>query len=157
MNLLDKVLQEWLIKNNFDVTIQFGNDFNYNIEDNIINYNYTIDEDFVSIYEDFLNELGLQYNISYFLMAFLHELGHEQTIDLMDDSDWFEYKAINFKILFTNLDYFEKTKIYINSTIEKEATSWAVNYANNHFEELNELWNRIQPILLLETFNSILE
>ena len=125
------VLQKWLDDHSFEeIKVEFDTEFEYRILEDIITITPTISYN----YEEFLRfalSRGLELNPGPWVLAFLHEVGHAQTLleDWLDE--WIE-------------DYFEtrdrlQLAAYMEHPIELAATDWAIDYINNNKEEIIQL------------------
>lgn len=79
------------------------------------------------------------------LVAMLHEIGHEQNIEILTEEDLEEYALINLGldlIIDDNkkykFNYDEINLPYYNTTIEWNATEWALDYIKEHENELKD-------------------
>lgn len=87
-----------------------------------------------------------------FIMSLLHEVGHHITIDIVEDEDMDfsedEKERISEEMQTADA---ERTKAleweYFNLPDEIVATEWAVDYAVNHTEELEDMWQEILKAL----------
>ena len=106
--------------------------------------NKTADEIFMRYCKE---ELGLNVDVDVITLSFLHELGHHNTIDSLDDeemeaSEWTKF-MLNIKDesnqVFTEKDYMR----YFTCPIEIEATMDAVVFCNDNPEVAKDLDTRI--------------
>ena len=91
-------------------------------------------------YEAFLVNLGCEYtDIPEYILCFLHELGHSQTIYDFSDQD---LKWCRLMKDFTHdiEDYHESVNKYWNVADELAANKWAVEFINNHVDQVIALW-----------------
>lgn len=103
------------IASEYECEVIEGNEFAYYYEESIIVVDFN-DKD--ETFRDFARTLGLDKSVSAFTISFLHELGHNETIDFVE-----EYKGDKDKL---SLDD------YFNLEEEIEATQWAIDYCNEH-------------------------
>lgn len=103
------------IANEYECEVIEGNEFAYYYEESIIVVDFN-DKD--ETFRDFARTLGLDKSVSALTISFLHELGHNETIDFVE-----EYEGDKDKL---SLDD------YFNLEEEIEATQWAIDYCNEH-------------------------
>ena len=139
---ISRVINEFLKP--FECTARMGTDFCYLYHKSLIFYSVLWTNNGA---EDFLNSvlrLKPEVDADIFLWSLLHELGHHETYDEIDDEE---------------NDYCDETKkrieagelpneMYYNLTDERMATEWAVEYANTHKEELAKFWEKLQAAIL---------
>jgi hypothetical protein len=94
------------------------------------------DEIFVEYCE---RDLGLKVNISVETLAFLHELGHHNTLVFIDDIDIIASDVIK-EILYMQAEETEEAFMeYFTCPVEQEATVDAVNFCNHNPEVVMQL------------------
>lgn len=115
--------------------------FNRNgfIEDAKLTYSLLVDDSDYQFLENAFR-LGLEYEYSVFTISLLHEIGHFFTLENFPKN---ERKAYNRAVQVIEVS--ENRKLitakeanarYFELPIEKVATLWAIDYANNHYEKL---------------------
>ena len=133
--------------NNFGFELEVkcdGGDWYYDMFNDIINISIYGNNYIDNLYKKVCYELGLEWNCPMFLMSFLHEVGHDYTIDFCDEFEWnlvdvfVKLKGIMCDNI-TDNDYYT----YFYSPREKMATEWACDFANEHRIELEDLWKNI--------------
>ena len=143
INELNEELNKFLEP--FGVYAKYGSDFFFYWEDNHIEYGFLTCERIDKLFHKFaVEELGLNYNVDTFILSFLHELGHSETLDEIDAED--EIYSADVKETLTDSD--ESCMTYFHLPVEIAATQWAVDYINEHPTEIRNLWNTIQPIIM---------
>ena len=139
MNTLDK-LKIWLISQEFECNVEYGNGFFYDsIEDTIIIGNE--DPDHMCLFKEYCRKLGLKKDISNKTLAFLHELGHEETMPILPEK-YFLIDYLRCILETPSLTKFGrniKASLYYRLPVEKVATMWAVNLINNYPVLVNRL------------------
>lgn len=94
------------------------------------------DEIFVEYCE---RDLGLKVNISIETLAFLHELGHHNTLVFINDIDIIASDVIK-EILYMQAEETEEAFMeYFTCPVEQEATVDAVNFCNHNPELVMQL------------------
>ena len=120
MKKLAKVLNR--IAKEFDCKVEIGEEFAYYYFDETIVVNPTdTDERFL----DFARRHGLNEKVSSFVISFFHELGHNETLDLVE-----EYEGDKNALTFEE---------YFNIEEEFEATMWAIDFCNNNMDIVEEI------------------
>lgn len=133
-----KNIRHWLGKNNFECTINLGNDFYYNPTNERIvisrNYISTNDYDFIVC----LRKLGLLYDFDCITLSVLHELGHFMTENNFTDTQWDKDSEKKEK-LSTKYSGSKLNFIYWSCITEKVANLWLVDFVNNNKELVEDL------------------
>ena len=127
---------KWLGRNGFDnVDVCFDFDsFGYNPNTYVINIGVGYESEAGRLFEQFLYEYGMKY-IGFYdsVLAFLHELGHYNTIYHFNSDDLFCYYAIK---ALTD-DPFK----YWETPDEMAANVWVIDFINKKVEVVEELCN----------------
>lgn len=138
---IEKIINDWLLFHEFEATAEVALDFEYVYTDSLIRVSFFSSRD-DNLFRDYFYELGLRYDVDIFLMAFLHELGHAETIEDISESDY-QY-SIKQKEEISNHYYSDElVRQYQRLPDEHAASAWAVNYINSHAEELALWWNEV--------------
>ena len=124
----------------FDCVAVAGTDFAYYPGSNTIEYALVVGDYHEKTFNSFCKKLFPEITANIFLWSFLHELGHNETVEDFEDEDWQDY--IN-KINSCPCD-----EEYYNLPIEYAATYWAGKYMLNHQNEIKNLWNKLAPTIL---------
>ena len=120
MTKLERTLNK--IAKDFDCEVEIGNEFAYYYEESKIVVNPTdTDETFLAL----ARENGLNEEVSSFVISFFHELGHNETLDYVDEYEG-DKNALSMKEYF----YLEE---------EFEATDWAIDFCNNNMDIVKEI------------------
>ena len=146
-------LVRWLINNDItNIDVNFGIDFCYYKDTHIINYSLFSREICDKEFERFFYEYGCHHSVSVFTISFLHEVGHAMTLAAFSDEECNslidmvesarEAICLNSKVEECfNLDW------YWHMPHEFAANIWAINFINNHFDEVRELEEIIENSL----------
>ena len=119
-NELERILNK--IAHEFECDAVIGNEFAYYYEESKIVVNPTdTDETFLAL----ARENGLNEEVSSFVISFFHELGHNETLDYVDEYEG-DKNALSMKEYF----YLEE---------EFEATDWAIDFCNNNMDIVKEI------------------
>ena len=149
-SLTEERLNEWLECRGFESTV---------VEDKYSYYDYDSDEigigfeppSHVKYYRKFCNKLGLKVNgLDWKTLAFLHELGHAETLCELTLLDIIgEYVKI-FTNTVSNSEFMLRLKanIYYRTGLEIKATKWAIGYINSHYKDVIELDNIMKNLEL---------
>ena len=141
---LDKIINDFLLNNNFDCSAKFGSDFAYWYENSEIEYSLLVSERLDNMFKEFAESIGLKINCGNFLLSFFHELGHHNTLDFLDDDLYKESQLIKSNL---NSEIDEDCKKYFELYDEIEATKWAIGYINNNEEKIKKFAIDIQENL----------
>lgn len=139
-NILDNYLEE----NEFECSTEIGLDFAYYYAESKIVYSLVTTEKTDRLFMEFAKANGLKVDCGIFLFSFFHELGHNETIDFLDDK--VEKKCRKIKETLRE-DNEEDCKKYFSLADEKEATMWAVDYINNNIEKIEKLAKNLQKAI----------
>ena len=141
---LDKIINDFLLDNNFDCSAKFGSDFAYWYKNSEIEYSLLVSERLDNMFKEFAESIGLKINCGNFLLSFFHELGHHNTLDFLDDDLYKESQLIKSNL---NSEIDEDCKKYFELYDEIEATKWAIGYINNNEEKIKKFAIDIQENL----------
>ena len=126
-------LEKWLCRNGFtNIYVCEGGDYCYYYETHVIQWGMVTSEKTDRDFAEFFYEYGLTYDeFNTSVISFLHELGHVVTLPNFSEEEH-------------NLDICAKEVITDNVTYwelptEFAANVWAINWANSHVDEFNEL------------------
>lgn len=126
-----------------DIKCKFSTEFC--IVDNKLFYSLFVEEEVDKDWVRWLKDTyGDRYDddFSTFVLTFLHEVGHYFTLEDYDEEDYHK-KVENFVIDYdtdTREEIVEKRRGYWDLEVEKAATDWAINFYNNHKEEMKNFY-----------------
>lgn len=150
---LDKVLNDFLLP--FEAYAELGPDFSYFYGDSSIWYSLAVADRPGRLYMDFVKSLAPDIKCDIFLISFLHELGHHETLDLISHEDEIYSQDmkdfINETIEKNRNDddvYAAMNSLYFNLPDEIIATQWAIKYIRAHEQELSVFWSKVQKTLM---------
>ena len=110
------------IAHEFECDAVIGNEFAYYYEENLVVVDpFDKNEEFLAL----ARENGLNKEVSSFVISFFHELGHNETIDFVE-----EYEGDKNSLTMKEYFYLEE---------EYEATMWAIDFCNNHMDIVKEI------------------
>lgn len=111
------------IANEYDCEVVIDNEFAYYYSESKIVVNPAdTDERFLEL----ARENGLNEEVSNFVISFFHELGHNETMDFIEE----EYKGDKNALSMEEYFYLEE---------EYEATMWAIDFCNNNMDIVKEI------------------
>ena len=120
MTKLERTLNR--IANEFECDVVIGNEFAYYYEENLVVVDpFDKDEAFLN----FARKNGLNETVSSFVISFFHELGHNETIDFVEEYDG-DKNALS-------------AEEYFSLEEEFEATAWAIDFCNENLELVKEI------------------
>lgn len=120
MKALEKMLNS--IAHEFECDAVIGNEFAYYYEENLVVVDpFDTNERFLEL----ARENGLNEKVSSFVISFFHELGHNETIDSVE-----EYEGDKNALTMEEYFYLEE---------EYEATMWAIDFCNNNMELVEKI------------------
>ena len=147
LDAIKNVINDFLLP--FELNCEIGTDFSYYYNDNLVEVSLvTIDR----ASKNFLDFVEKEFNFIHadiFLWSLLHEIGHHETLDDLDD-DAYELSQEIKRNLQTDNNIKDEVRdyIYFNLYDEYIATEWAANYMEEHYQEVKEFWNKLQPLIL---------
>jgi hypothetical protein len=111
------------IANEYDCEVVIGNEFAYYYSESKIVVNPAdTDERFFEL----ARANGLNEKVSNFVISFFHELGHNETMDFIEE----EYEGDKNALSMEEYFYLEE---------EYEATMWAIDFCNNNMDIVEEI------------------
>lgn len=146
--ILNGFLQEW------ECTVRLEPDFAYYSASNIIAYSFCCSVVSDMLFSEVINRLCPEINCDIFLWSFLHELGHHETIDNLEDSEVLfsinEKKRIQREQegITDTKQRIDLARQYYVLPDELAATQWAVNYMRAHTAEMQALWEELKPAIM---------
>ncbi len=110
------------IANEYECEVVLGDEFAYYYDESKIVVNPTdTDTEFVKL----ARENGLNEEVSSFVISFFHELGHNETLDFVE-----EYDGDKNELSMEEYFYLEE---------EYEATMWAIDFCNENMDIVREI------------------
>ena len=152
MEKFSEAIKDFLNYEGFEVEVVYNTDFAYDYGSSTIYYALLIPDTAGQLLMNFARQHGLKYDCGSFYLSLLHEVGHHETLDLLDDDE--EEYSLKIKKQMGETDKISDILTYFNLPDEIAATKWAINYINNNKEKLQYLSNRLKPILS-NIFNEI--
>ena len=125
----------------FEVKISRKDNTAINHAEEIIKLNP--DEDFSMVIDHMEKVHGAKFIKKYdpLFVAMLHEVGHYMTFDFIDDSEYEIYMLMVTGLQLATKEYnnfVQLSDAYFNTTVEWEATEWALNYISENQKNLKE-------------------
>lgn len=132
MSLSNKIINLFCKK--FGVIAKKDDEFTYFYPDDIVTYcinSRTVQDKF---FIDFCYECGLPPKINSFMASLMHEIGHSQTSEELNDADW-DYIDERVKTIRAcyDLNRYLPNRLYFCLPNEKMATKWAIDYIQTHY------------------------
>lgn len=152
VNKITKIINDFLKP--FDATAAMGSDFSYWYYDNKIQYTLVMPENSKDYFIENFHRLAPDINCDAFLISILHELGHHETLDLIDDKEYELCCDIKYELQekidgeVTEEEEAEIHQQYFNLPDEREATTWAINYIREHTEEVEKFWKKLSKAIM---------
>lgn len=153
IELIDMVLNDFLKE--FGVTARFGFDFAYWYEEDEIEYSLIVPEEASIYFMNNFNRLAPHLECDQFLASFLHEVGHTQTLHLLDHTELLYCRDCKEQISrqFTDFITEEEDKAlhqqYFDLPDEYEATMWAIDYMTKNPEKVAVFWEKAQAAITM--------
>lgn len=143
LDKINNILNDFLTP--FECKAEVGPDFAYWYATNTITYSFVTSERMEKLFKAFAKSIGLKVDVDIFLLSLMHEVGHVETWDELSKEECVYSQDV--KEILTDSD--EDCEIYFNLPDEYEATAFAVDYINEHENELKNWWNnKLQPAIM---------
>lgn len=139
LNKITEKINEFLKP--FDCECKPGTDFAYYYAYSLITYSFIVPTRDRLEFLDSVNRLNPKVEADMFLWSLLHELGHHETMDFLEDDEAEECVHIKENITENN------RKDYYDCIDEVMATTWAVDFANENYSLLENFWKELQPLI----------
>lgn len=153
LDKIEIILNSFLQK--YECVAKFNTDFAYYPASNIITYTFCCSEISDMLFTEVINRLCPEIHCDIFLWSFLHELGHHETIDDLEDDEItycfnekrrIEQEQENCENVKQKIDI---ARQYYILPDELAATQWAVNYMRTHIAEMRTLWEEeLKPAII---------
>lgn len=140
---INKVLNEYLEQ--FELTADLAQDFFYDEREELVGYALATSVEADREFKEFVESLNPKFYYNDFIVGLFHEIGHHHTIYAIDEITRNDYECHRWDM--SPIEYF-------SHPVEMEATVWAIEYIENHIEEVNALWIAVQP-LIMDFFNAL--
>lgn len=140
-NILNKFLEP------FECKSELGSDFSYWYSESLICFALAVTESNDIDFREFCKELQPELHCDIFLLSFMHELGHHETLDEWNDEEYLDMKIQKEQINKMKVSQREKNFMYFNIPDERRATEWGLQYIMEHKTEIALLWNRLQQAI----------
>lgn len=147
---LDIALTKWLEKYGFEDVYIIGlkSDFGYYASNCGISYSLLSTDTITKSWEHLMRELKCPYYIDPFYTSFLHELGHDQTLHLLEEDEIaYTEDAEKYLCNTEEVDIFEANMIYYHLPREIIATEWAIDFIKINPDAVKELIDTTQPAI----------
>lgn len=141
---ITREINKFLREQEFPLKAKLASDFGYVDYTNTIYYALVLPERHSIMFYNYAMGKGLKIDCGCFIVSLFHEIGHHKTIDVWKKDDLEEFDMIK-KIINSDSDI--EAKKYFSVPDENLATEWAVDYINNHSDIVEDLIERIQPLV----------
>lgn len=152
VNKLENTINKFLAP--FELTSCLSSDFSYEFAKDRVNFSLTVADHASNYFQDFIHSMWEEVTIDTFLISLLHEVGHAETWDDLEDED-IAYSDGMKKFIEDELAagvtearrrelYFE----YFNLPDELAATTWAIEYIKNNAIQLVFDWEIISRAII---------
>lgn len=143
---INKVINEFLEP--FELTAELGTDFDYCFLEDKVHYALIVGDASSKLFMENAEARFPDIHADVFLWSLLHEIGHSETLDDLDDG--VEELCIEIKRGLnghTDWSIEHRHMIYFNCPDEMAATDWAGEYMMDHKDEIATFWNKLQPVI----------
>ena len=143
INEIDNIINDFLEP--FGLTTELGTDFDYCFVEDKVHYALVIEDTSSKLFMKNAEMRFPDVHADIFLWSLLHEIGHSETLDDLEDGVEELCMEIKEK-LNEHTDWSAETRhmIYFNCPDEEAATNWAGEYMMNHSEEVTIFWNKLR-------------
>ena len=141
---LEKVINNFLVP--FGLTGSFDTDFSYYYGEDKVTFSLIIPKYANQYFQEFVNSIGADIEVDIFLVSLLHEVGHSETYDDLDDMEIAYSDDIKAEIreeLFAGVTEDRKKQLYFkyfNLPDERAATEWAIEYLKANAVQITLDW-----------------
>ena len=146
INEINVLINEFLEP--FDLTAELGTDFDYCFLENKIHYALVVGDISSKLFIENAEVRFPEAHADIFLWSLLHEIGHSETLDDLEDG--VEELCMEIKRGInehTDWSIEHRHMIYFNCPDEYAATDWAGEYIITHNNELTIFWNKLQKAI----------
>ena len=142
LDLLNKKLEEFFSEYGIELTFRVSEEFAYFYDKDVVNYSLTTLGKQDLYFKKFFYKLDNRIkDIDIFMLSILHEVGHSQTLNNIDDVLYEQEQRVK-----ETLDGSKKADnyIYFGLPSEMAATLWAIDFIIENSEKLSVLWTELQ-------------
>lgn len=137
---ITRTINKFLSTNGFDCKAKLDTDFCYYYNSSTIGYPVVMQKEMDNYFMDFAESLGLNVDCGCFILSLFHEIGHNETLDDIDD----KIRAYCQDVKATLSSNFNDIQTYFRLEDEIRATRWAVNYINKHPMKIKMLTRQLE-------------
>lgn len=156
-NKLENTINKFLAP--FELTSCLSSDFSYEFAKDKVNFSLIVADHAGVYFQDFIHSMWEEVTIDTFLLSLLHEVGHAETWDDLEDEDIAysdDMKAFIQEELAAGVTEARRKELYFeyfNLPDELAATTWAIEYIKNNAIQLVFDWEIISNAIV-EFFNT---
>ena len=161
---INEVLNEFLAEFDPELKADMGTEFCYWITDNKIEYSLMMPAVAEDHFMRNFNLLAPDIDCDSFLASFLHELGHHQTLEMIEDDQFIECINAKREIAIkgeaeglSEETIWELHKQYFDLPDEYEATMWAINFIRDNIEKIRVFWKKVSDAIMNFYFENDIE
>ena len=146
INEINVLINEFLEP--FDLTAELGTDFDYCFLENKIHYALVVGDISSKLFIENAEARFPEAHADIFLWSLLHEIGHSETLDDLENG--VEELCMEIKRGInehTDWSIEHRHMIYFSCPDEYAATDWAGEYIITHNNELTIFWNKLQKAI----------
>ena len=143
---INNIINEFLKP--FELIAELGTDFDYCFLEDKIHYTFVVGDTSSKLFIKNAEKRFPNVYADVFLWSLLHEVGHSETLDDLDDG--VEELCMEIKKGLnehTDWSVEHRHMVYFNCPDEVAATDWAGEYMMNHKDEITIFWNKLQPVI----------
>lgn len=152
VNKLENTINKFLAP--FELTSQLSSDFSYEFMNDKVNFSLTVAEHSSKYFQEFVHSLCDEIEADTFLISLLHEVGHAETWDDLEDEDIVysdDMKNFIQKELAAGVSEARRRELYFeyfNLPDEIAATTWAIEYIKENAKQLVFDWENISSAII---------
>lgn len=132
----------------FELTAEPGTDFCYYFLEDKIYYALAVGNTSAKLFMENAEARFPDAHADVFLWSLLHEIGHSETLDDLEDDEEVRCMEIKRELSkHTDWSITRRHEIYFACPDEMAATDWAGEYIMNHVDELSIFWSNLQAAI----------
>ena len=151
-NKLENTINKFLAP--FELTSCLSSDFSYEFAKDRVNFSLTVTDRSSKYFQDFIHSIWKDVAIDTFLISLLHEVGHAETWDDLEDEDIAysdDMKVFIQEELAAGVTEARRKELYFeyfNLPDEIAATTWAIEYIKENAAEIALDWVIISKAII---------
>lgn len=151
-NKLENTINKFLAP--FELTSCLSSDFSYEFAKDRVNFSLVVADYASAYFQDFIHSIWEEVTIDTFLISLLHEVGHAETWDELEEDDIAysnNMKDFIKKELEADVSEARRRELhfkYFNLPDEIAATTWAIEYIKDNAKQLVFDWEVISRAII---------